>query len=81
MTITIQHYTGHTVKVDDLSIHCSGEAFAATATIEGLVYTSYFARKVGKKDAAKALASQYVERQQRLAARLAAEAVDPREFL
>lgn len=77
MTMTIQHYTGHTVKVNDLSIHRSGEAFAATATIEGLVYTSYFTRKVGKKDAAKALASQYVERQQRLAAK----AVDPHKFL
>lgn len=77
MTMTIQHYTGHTVKVNDLSIHCSGEAFAATATIEGLVYTSYFARKVGKKDAAKALASQYVEHQQRLVT----EADDPCRFL
>lgn len=77
MTITIQHYTGYTVKVNDLSIHRSGEAFAATATIEGLVYTSYFTRKVGKKDAAKALAGRYAEHQQRLAA----EAADPCKFL
>lgn len=77
MTMTIQHYTGYTVKVNNLSLHRSGEAFAATATIEGLVYTSYFSRQVGKKDAAKALASQYVERQQRLVA----EADDPCRFL
>lgn len=75
--MTIHHYTGYTVKVNNLSLHRSGEAFAATATIEGLVYTSYFSRKVGKKDAAKALAGQYAERQQRLVA----EAADPREFL
>lgn len=77
MTMTIHHYTGYTVKVTNLSIHRSGEAFAATATIEGLVYTNYFARKVGKKDAAKVLAGQYAERQQRLAA----EAADPCKFL
>ena len=77
MTMTIQHHTGYTVKVNNLSLHRSGEAFAATATIEGLVYTSYFSRKVGKKDAAKALAGQYAERQQRLAA----EAADPCRFL
>ncbi len=75
--MTIHHHTGYTVKVNNLFIHRSGEAFAATATIEGLVYTSYFTRKVGKTDAAKALAGQYVERQQRLAA----EAADPCNFL
>ena len=77
MTMTIQHHTGYTVKVNNLSIHRSGEAFAATATIDGLVYTSYFSRKVSKKDAVKALAGQYAERQQRLAA----EAADPCRFL
>ena len=77
MTITIQHYTGYTVKVNDLSIHRSGGSFAATATIDGLVYTTYFTRKVGKKDAAQALAGQYAERQQRLAA----EAADPSRSL
>lgn len=78
MTITIQHYTGRTIEVKDTTVTKSGEiAYAAVGYIEGQVYTCYFPRKVGKKDAAKVLADQYVERQQRLAA----EAADPCKFL
>ena len=75
--MTINHYTRHQVNVENLIIHKLGGMFLVSARIEGLLCTSYFARKVGKKDAAKALASQYVERQQRLAA----EAADPCKFL
>lgn len=77
MTITIQHYTGHTIEVKNTTVTKSGEAYAAVGYIEGRVYTCYFSRPVSRKEAANVLAGLYVERLQRLTA----EAANPCKFL
>lgn len=77
MTMTIQHYTGHTVKIEDMTITAIPGGYQARGIIEDLVYRVEFAYKPTKKSAANTLASLWAERLHRLVA----QADDPCRLL
>lgn len=77
MTMTIQHHTGRTIKVEHITITAIPGGYQARGVVEGLVYRVQFARKPTKTSAAKTLASLRVE----MLHRMVAQADDPCRLL